>query len=82
LYKLRMNEKIRTLLTEGQKVHSCAAGRVGEVVAVDDHPLFPVTIRPKGRKLTGATTFDVGDPVKLQWRDDGCLYVVNKPGQV
>jgi hypothetical protein len=81
LYKLRMNEKIRTLLAEGQKVHSCAAGRVGEVVAVDDHPLFPVTIRPRGKKLMGATTFDVGDPVELQRRDEGCWYVVNKPSQ-
>lgn len=62
---MTINEQIHEKLKSGAEVYSYALGRVGKVVAVDDHPLFPVQLEVQ--KKIYATTFDQGDPVKLHY---------------
>lgn len=83
---MNIHDEIKKLLDAGTPVFSCAAGRVGEILNIDDHPSgFVVNICPKSRSHSpvtvhrhrhGATRFDRGDAVELVQRD-GIWMVVN-----
>jgi hypothetical protein len=75
-----MNERIAHLLNKGAEVYSRAAGRVGKVTKVhggDVYIKFP-TGRP-GEITSGATTFNIGDPVKLIRRVVERWEIINAP---
>lgn len=75
-----IHDEIKRLLDNGEIVYSFAAGRVGQIMSVDNHPSgFAIEVCPKGRTyntitrhrhIHGATTFIVGDPVELQKKQD------------
>ncbi|MED2979529.1 hypothetical protein P4284_22980 [Bacillus swezeyi] len=61
--------EIKRLLDEGYTVKSAAAGRVGEITSVSDsgHQIY---FRPRNKKWVGITTFNIGDKVRIEKRDD------------
>ncbi|MBG9882741.1 MULTISPECIES: hypothetical protein [Bacillus] len=61
--------EIKRLLDEGYTVKSAAAGRVGEITSVSDsgHQIY---FRPRNKKWIGITTFNIGDKVRIEKRDD------------
>ena len=69
----KMVVRLRELLDRNEIVLSCAAGRVGRVVAVAGAQTESTWVRVKLRTGGyGATTFDSGDPVRLRKSDFGC----------
>lgn len=67
---MNIHQQIKVHLDQGDIVYSFALGRVGQIIAVDDHPFAPVTIKPNYKNYTCATTFTVGDKVKLVEKED------------
>ena len=69
-----ISSEIKKLLDAGEKVRSGAAGRVGDIVAVDGNT---ITIKSAKTGKKGVTSFNTGDKVKLV-KKDGFYAVVNE----
>lgn len=89
---MNIHQQIADLLEKGAVVYSNAAGRVGEILAVEDNELmYQVVICPRSRLSSyhaahhkycengghGVTTFLKGDKVKLVQVDADVWQVVN-----
>ncbi|QAW54957.1 hypothetical protein [Bacillus subtilis] len=61
--------EIKRLLNEGYTVTSLAAGRIGEIISVSDTGHL-INFRPRNKKWVGVTTFNIGDKVRIEKRDD------------
>lgn len=62
---------IRKLLDNGYALRSEAVGRMGEIVDTNGRDVVILT-----RDGFGVTRFDVGDPVKLEYKTDGGVFVI------
>ena len=67
-----VNTQIAELLKQGKKVVSHVAGRMGQIVAADSKNVTVKT--PRGE---GVTSFNVGDPVKFDIRENE-VHIFNK----
>lgn len=63
--------EIKRLLDEGYRVKSEAAGRVGEITSVskNGHNIRYI-FRGGDSQYIGLTTFNIGDKVRIEKRDD------------
>lgn len=67
---MNIHERIKKLLDDGKPVDSMALGRVGKILSVDDHPLFPVNIEGFYGNYRCCTTFLSGDKVDLKYDEE------------
>lgn len=63
--ELPLHERIMSLLSQGEEVFSCAAGRVGRITRADEESIY-ITFRDVD---VGVTTFNIGDAVYLETID-------------